>query len=156
MPTIAEKRRAFRQLHESGCFVIPNPWDAGTARYLQHLGFKALATTSSGAAFSMALPDTDWALTRDPMLAHIRSIVEASDVPVKRRSRVGVCGRSGGTRRERAVVRRDRRGGAVDRGFNWEASRPLYSFDLAVAQRLPLPTRRVGRHRVVSTCPYER
>src|SRR3989442_8447624 len=82
MPTIVEKRRVFRQLHESGCFVIPNPWDAGTARYLQHLGFKALATTSSGAAFSMALPDADWALTRDPMLAHIRAIVEASDVPV--------------------------------------------------------------------------
>src|SRR3989442_5002598 len=82
MPTIVEKRRVFRQLHESGCFVIPNPWDTGTARYLQHLGFKALATTSSGAAFSMALPDADWALNRDPMLAHIRTIVEASDVPV--------------------------------------------------------------------------
>ncbi|HVH30100.1 MAG TPA: isocitrate lyase/phosphoenolpyruvate mutase family protein, partial [bacterium] len=82
MPTMAEKRRIFRRLHASGCFVIPNPWNAGTARYLQHLGFKALATTSSGAAFSMGLPDEDWALTRDPMLAHIRMIVEASDLPV--------------------------------------------------------------------------
>ena len=82
MPTTAEKRRAFRQLHGSGCFVIPNPWDAGTARYLQHLGFRALATTSSGAAFSMGLPDEDWALNRDPMLAHIRVIVEGSDLPV--------------------------------------------------------------------------
>ncbi|HXR43552.1 MAG TPA: isocitrate lyase/phosphoenolpyruvate mutase family protein, partial [Pseudolysinimonas sp.] len=45
-----ERRRAFRRLHESGCFVIPNPWDAGSARYLQHLGFKALATTSAGCA----------------------------------------------------------------------------------------------------------
>src|SRR5256885_1009777 len=76
------RRQAFQKLHQSGCFVIPNPWDAGSARYLQHLGFKALATTSSGAAFSMGLPDTDWALTRDPMLAHIRTIVEASDLPV--------------------------------------------------------------------------
>jgi 2-methylisocitrate lyase-like PEP mutase family enzyme len=57
MPTVAEKRRAFRQLHESGCFVIPNPWDIGTTRYLQHLGFKALATTSSGFAFSRGRTD---------------------------------------------------------------------------------------------------
>ena len=82
MPSIAEKRRAFRRLHESGCFVIPNPWDAGTARYLQHLGFKALATTSSGAAFGLALPDASWAVSRDMMLAHIRDIVAASDLPV--------------------------------------------------------------------------
>ncbi len=82
MPTIAEKRRAFCQLDESGCFVIPNPWDAGTACYLQHLGFKSLATASSGAAFSMVLPVADWALTHDTMLAHIRTIAEASDVPV--------------------------------------------------------------------------
>ncbi len=82
MPSIAEKRSTFRLLHQTGCFVIPNPWDAGTARYLQHLGFKALATTSSGAAFGLALPDASWAVPRDVMLAHIRSIVEASDLPV--------------------------------------------------------------------------
>src|SRR5438093_3230676 len=80
MPSIAEKRRAFRALHERGCFVIPNPWDIGTARYLQHLGFSALATTSSGAAWSLGLPDT--AVGRDAMLAHITSIVAASDLPV--------------------------------------------------------------------------
>ena len=79
---ISEGRAAFRKLHDSGCFVIPNPWDAGTARYLCHCGFKALATTSSGAAFSMGLPDTDWAVTRDMMLAHIRTIVEATELPV--------------------------------------------------------------------------
>jgi 2-methylisocitrate lyase-like PEP mutase family enzyme len=80
MPTIAEKRRAFRALHARGCFVIPNPWDVGTARYLQHLGFKAIATTSSGAAWSLGLPDT--AVGRDAMLAHIAAIVAASDLPV--------------------------------------------------------------------------
>jgi 2-methylisocitrate lyase-like PEP mutase family enzyme len=80
MPTAADKRRTYRQLHESGCFVMPNPWDAGSARYLQHLGFKALATTSAGAAFAMGLPDG--AVPRDAMLAHIRLIVEATDVPV--------------------------------------------------------------------------
>jgi 2-methylisocitrate lyase-like PEP mutase family enzyme len=80
MPSIAEKRRAFRALHARGCFVIPNPWDIGTARYLQHLGFPAIATTSSGAAWSFGLPDT--AVGRDAMLAHIAAIVAASDLPV--------------------------------------------------------------------------
>ncbi len=80
MPTTGEKRRAFRRLHEAGCFVIPNPWDAGTTRYLQHLGFKALATTSAGAAFAMGLPDG--MVSRDSMLAHINAIVAASEVPV--------------------------------------------------------------------------
>jgi 2-methylisocitrate lyase-like PEP mutase family enzyme len=80
MPSVAEKRARFRALHEDGCFVIPNPWDVGSARYLQHLGFKALATTSSGAAFAQGLPDGG--LTRDATLAHIRLLAEASDVPI--------------------------------------------------------------------------
>src|SRR5262245_39034191 len=80
--SISDARTAFRKLHDSGCFVIPNPWDIGTARYLGHCGFKALATTSSGAAFSMGLPDTDGAVTRDMALAHIRTIVEATELPV--------------------------------------------------------------------------
>ncbi|MEO8025001.1 MAG: isocitrate lyase/phosphoenolpyruvate mutase family protein [Bryobacteraceae bacterium] len=75
-------RALFRRLHESGCFAIPNPWDIGTARYLQHLGFKALATTSSGFAFSRGLPDSDWEVTRDMALAHISEIVAATDLPV--------------------------------------------------------------------------
>src|SRR5262249_23803421 len=76
----ADKRRAFRRLHETGCFVLPNPWDVGSARYLQSLGFEALATTSAGAAFSMALPDG--AVPRDAMLAHIAALAAASDLPV--------------------------------------------------------------------------
>jgi 2-methylisocitrate lyase-like PEP mutase family enzyme len=79
---ISQARAAFRKLHEGGCFVIPNPWDAGTALYLRHCGFKALATTSAGAAFGMGLPDADRAMTRDMMLAHIRTIVEATELPV--------------------------------------------------------------------------
>jgi 2-methylisocitrate lyase-like PEP mutase family enzyme len=75
-----EKRQVFRDLHQSGCFVIPNPWDVGTARYLQHLGFKALATTSGGFAFSQGL--ADGAVSREVMLAHIRQIVEATNLPV--------------------------------------------------------------------------
>src|SRR5215467_5582623 len=80
--SMSNARAAFRRLHDSGCFVIPNPWDVGTARYLRHCGFKALATTSAGAAFSMGLPDSDGAVTRDMALAHIRTIVEATELPV--------------------------------------------------------------------------
>jgi 2-methylisocitrate lyase-like PEP mutase family enzyme len=76
------QRAAFRKLHESGCFVIPNPWDIGTARYLKHLGFKALATTSSGFSFTKGLPDTDWAVPVEMALPHIAEIVAATDLPV--------------------------------------------------------------------------
>ena len=76
------RRAAFRKLHESGCFVIPNPWDIGSARYLRHLGFPALATTSAGFAFSRGLPDSDWAVSRDAALGYIAEIVAAADLPV--------------------------------------------------------------------------
>src|SRR6201987_4097744 len=75
-------RAAFRKLHQSGCFVIPNPWDIGTARYLRGLGYKALATTSAGFAFSRGLPDAEWLVTRDMMLRHIAEIVASVDLPV--------------------------------------------------------------------------
>jgi 2-methylisocitrate lyase-like PEP mutase family enzyme len=70
----------FHALHESGCFVLPNPWDIGTAIYLERLGFKALATTSAGFAFSRGKPDGG--VPRDEMLAHIREIVKATSLPV--------------------------------------------------------------------------
>ena len=79
-PTTAEKRQAFRKLHEAGCFVIPNPWSLGTARYLQGLGFKALATTSAGHAHSLGFPDGGQSV--DAVLAHYRELAEASDVPL--------------------------------------------------------------------------
>jgi 2-methylisocitrate lyase-like PEP mutase family enzyme len=82
MSDFTSRRAQFRRLHESGCFVIPNPWDIGTARYLRHLGFPALATTSSGFSFSRALPDTDWAVPVDAALGHIAEIVGATDLPV--------------------------------------------------------------------------
>jgi len=72
----------FRELHKSGCFVLPNPWDAGSAVYLHHLGFKALATTSSGFAFSRGLPDDIRANPRDAVLAHCREIAAATPLPV--------------------------------------------------------------------------
>src|SRR5882762_3613214 len=78
------RRRAFRALHEAGCFVIPNPWDVGSARYLQHLGFPALATTSAGFAFSQGLPDSgdDGVVSRDRNLGYIASITAAVGLPV--------------------------------------------------------------------------
>ena len=82
MADFAARRLAFRELHQRGCFVMPNPWDAGSARYLQHLGFPALATTSAGFAFTRGLPDADWAVPLDATLANIADIVSAADVPV--------------------------------------------------------------------------
>src|SRR6266480_7232895 len=70
----------FKKMHESGCFMLPNPWDIGTAIYLEHLGFEALATTSAGFAFSRGKPDGG--VPRDEMLAHIREIVETTTLPV--------------------------------------------------------------------------
>jgi 2-methylisocitrate lyase-like PEP mutase family enzyme len=81
---LAARRKAFRALHERGCFVIPNPWDVGSARYLEHLGFPALASTSAGFAFSQGLPDSgdDAILARDRSLANIASITASVDLPV--------------------------------------------------------------------------
>jgi 2-methylisocitrate lyase-like PEP mutase family enzyme len=78
--SIQSRRDAFRALHRSGCFVIPNPWDAGSARYLESLGFKALATTSSGYAWSQGR--ADGSVPREGVLAHLRTIVEATSLPV--------------------------------------------------------------------------
>src|SRR3954468_23775191 len=72
----------FRSLHSSSCFVLPNPWDAGTARYLQHLGFRALASTSAGFAFSRGLPDSVTAIPCEAMLAHVAELAAATDLPV--------------------------------------------------------------------------
>lgn len=81
MPTQADKANRFRALHQRDrAFLIPNPWDAGTARLLARLGFEALATTSAGYAFSAGLPDG--AVGRDAMLRHVKTIVDATDLPV--------------------------------------------------------------------------
>jgi 2-methylisocitrate lyase-like PEP mutase family enzyme len=73
-------RARFRELHKSGCFVIPNPWDIGSARLLQHLGFQALASTSSGHAWTLG--HADYAVTRDAVLAHLTALCASVDLPV--------------------------------------------------------------------------
>jgi 2-methylisocitrate lyase-like PEP mutase family enzyme len=81
MLTIAEKRARFAQLHEGlGCFIIPNPWDVGSAKYLVSLGFKALATTSAGAAFSLGKPDGG--MSRAEVLRHVGDLAAATDLPL--------------------------------------------------------------------------
>jgi 2-methylisocitrate lyase-like PEP mutase family enzyme len=79
-PSTADKRRTFHELHKSGCFVIPNPWNVGSARYLQGLGFKALATTSSGHAHAQGFADGDQSM--DDVLAHYRELAAATDIPL--------------------------------------------------------------------------
>jgi len=79
-PSTADKRKMFRKLHEAGCFVIPNPWNVGSARYLQSLGFPALATTSSGYAHAQGF--ADGAQSRDDVLAHFHELAAATDVPL--------------------------------------------------------------------------
>jgi 2-methylisocitrate lyase-like PEP mutase family enzyme len=80
MPQNLSAAAKFHAMHDSGCFVLPNPWDIGTAIYLEHLGFNALATTSAGFAFSRGKPDGG--VSRDEMLAHIREIAQATVLPV--------------------------------------------------------------------------
>ena len=80
---IADKAVAFRSLHDGkGAFVIPNPWDAGTAKMLEQLGYRALATTSAGLAFSLGRPDAEGAVSRDEALGHARIIVNSTSLPV--------------------------------------------------------------------------
>jgi 2-methylisocitrate lyase-like PEP mutase family enzyme len=128
-PSISEKRRTFRKLHDSGTFVIPNPWDVGTARYLQHLGFKALASTSAGYAFAQARPDG--AVPRDMMLAHLREIAEAIDVPLNADFEAGYADDPAGVGESvRLAVETGIAGVSIEDGAN----RKLYSIDDAVAR----------------------
>ena len=130
MPSVAEKRQAFRELHERGCFVIPNPWDVGSARYLQSLGFKALATTSAGAAWSLGC--ADGAVPLAAMLDHIRALAEASDVPVNADFGNGFADTPDGVAETvRRCVATGGAGLSIEDMTN-DPAKPLYDIDLAV------------------------
>jgi 2-methylisocitrate lyase-like PEP mutase family enzyme len=122
----------FRALHESGCFVLPNPWDIGTAVYLQHLGFDALATTSAGFAFSRGLPDSVSALTRGLMLAHISDIVEATPLPVNADFQNGYADEPEGVAANVALCIATGVAGLSIEDATGNNSAPLYDFSLAV------------------------
>ena len=129
---IAARRRAFRELHAADCFVIPNPWDAGSARYLASLGFKALATTSAGFAWTQAR--ADGAMSRDAVLAHLREMVAATALPVNADFESGY----GATPRDVA----ESVALAVDTGVaglsiedsTGDAAHPIHDLDMAVAR----------------------
>ncbi|MES2539413.1 MAG: isocitrate lyase/phosphoenolpyruvate mutase family protein, partial [Pseudomonadota bacterium] len=79
--TLAKRHQAFHDLHQSGCFVIPNPWDRGSARMMAALGAQALATSSAAHAFTLGRPDLG-GVTRDEALAHAQDLIAATNLPV--------------------------------------------------------------------------
>ncbi len=128
--SIATKRHAFRALHQSGCFVIPNPWNAGSARYLQGLGFKALATTSSGWAHAQGYSDGD--VTRDMVLAHCREIAQVADIPVNADFEGGYADDPDEVAANVRLCIETGVAGLSIEDFTGNDSDPLYDFDLAV------------------------
>lgn len=122
----------FRELHESGCFVLPNPWDVGTAVYLEHLGFDALATTSAGFAFSRGLPDSVSAVTRGAMLAHISEVVEATTLPVNADFQTGYADEPEGVATNVALCIATGVAGLSIEDASGDTTAPLYELSLAV------------------------
>jgi 2-methylisocitrate lyase-like PEP mutase family enzyme len=131
-PSIAEKRRAFRKLHEAGCFVIPNPWDVGSARYLQGLGFKALATTSAGFAFTKGFADGQF--SRDLALAHCAELAEATDVPLNVDYEGGYADDPAGVAESVRLCVETGIAGLSIEDSTGDPAKPLYDFDLALAR----------------------
>ncbi len=130
MQSLSARCAAFRDLHASGCFVIPNPWSIGTAKYLAHFGFQALATTSAGFAFERGLPDG--AVPLEEMLAHIAEIVSATDLPVN--ADFGQCFADEPkqvAQNVKACLHTGVAGLSIEDATG-DASQPLYEFALAV------------------------
>jgi 2-methylisocitrate lyase-like PEP mutase family enzyme len=131
-PSTADKRKTFRKLHESGCFVIPNPWNVGSARYLQGLGFKALATTSSGAAHAQGYPDG--AQNRAQVLAHFAELAAATDVPLNADFEDGLADSLEGVAESVALcVATGVAGLSIEDSPN-DGKTPLYDLDTALAR----------------------
>lgn len=129
-PSIADKRRTFHKLHESGCFAVPNPWDVGSARYLQSLGFKALATTSSGFAWSHG--HGDGAMSRDRVLDHLTDMVEATDLPINADFESGFAADAAGLAESVRLAAESGVAGLSIEDSTGNASQPLYDVDTAV------------------------
>ena len=122
MKTQEEKAAAFRDLHARGTFVIPNPWDAGAARVLEALGFQALATTSSGFAFTLGRRDGGVSL--DEVVAHVQALAAATDLPVSVDMENGYGPEPGASARAvRAVAEAGAVGGSIE---DWDPSGRLY------------------------------
>jgi 2-methylisocitrate lyase-like PEP mutase family enzyme len=139
-PSTGDKRKAFHALHASGCFVLPNPWDAGSARYLQGLGFKALASTSSGMAWSMGHPDNR--VQREQVLAHLRQIVAATDLPVNADFESGFGPHAAGVAESVALAVETGIAGLSIEDSTGDPAQPLFPLDEAVARM------RAARHAI--------
>jgi 2-methylisocitrate lyase-like PEP mutase family enzyme len=124
------KQDAFRQLHEAGCFVMPNPWDIGSAVALERMGFKALATTSAGFAWTMARPDNG--VQRDETLAHLREIAAAVRVPVNADFENGFADDPHGVGVNVKLATATGIAGLSIEDSTGDPGQPLYPFDLAV------------------------
>jgi 2-methylisocitrate lyase-like PEP mutase family enzyme len=131
-PSIADKRRTFRQLHEAGCFVIPNPPDAGSARWLESVGFKALASTSSGYAWTQALPDNG--ITREMALEHLADLVQATDVPINADFEKGFADDAAGVGESVKLAVATGVAGLSIEDSTGDAATPLFPLDEAVAR----------------------
>ena len=129
-PSVADKRRVFQQLHQTGCFAIPNPWDVGSARFLQSLGFKALATTSSGFAWTQGRPDAG--NSRDAALAHLHDMVAATDLPVNADFENGYALDAAGVAESVRLAIETGVAGLSIEDSTGDASNPLFSLDTAV------------------------
>jgi 2-methylisocitrate lyase-like PEP mutase family enzyme len=141
-PSIADKRRAFHRLHEGGCFVIPNPWDVGSARYLQRIGFKALATTSSGFAWSHG--HRDGGMSRDRVLDHLTEMVEATDLPVNADFESGFAPDAAGVADSVRLAVETGVAGLSIEDSTGDQSKPLYETDIAV-ERLSAARKAIDR-----------
>lgn len=131
-PTVAEKRLTFRALHEAGCFVIPNPWDVGSAAILQSLGFKALASSSAGLAWSQG--NADYNIARDNVLAHLTAICAATDIPVNADFENGFADDPDGVAANVKLAIETGVAGLSVEDSSWVPDDPLYDFDLSVAR----------------------
>lgn len=127
-----DKRAVFRTLHESGCFVLPNPWDIGSARLLTHLGFKALASTSSGYAWSTGRPDNG--VSVDDVLAHLTTLCDATDLPINADFEAGFSDSAQGVGINVARAVATGVAGLSIEDSTGEASRPLFDEVDAVAR----------------------
>jgi 2-methylisocitrate lyase-like PEP mutase family enzyme len=134
MTTQSERVRAFRKLHEAGCFAIPNPWDRGTAVVLERLGFQALASSSAGFAFSQGLPDQALALRRDAVLAHLADLVDATTVPLNADFQSGYGADPEGVAESvRRCVETGVAGLSIEDSTD-DPAHPLFDLDVAVAR----------------------
>ena len=129
-PSIADKRRTFLRLHQHGCFVIPNPWDVGSARYLQGLGFKALATTSSGFAWSHG--HRDGGMSRDRVLDHLTEMVEATDLPINADFEHGFAPDAAGVAESVRLALETGVAGLSIEDSTGQAAKPLFDVDTAI------------------------